>query len=503
MFTKKKSFMLINTTVFFLILFLFSPQILSQKKLMFGLNSVFTDPVLHKLISLPQPTLLEMFKDYHIQYLRYPGGIPTRYYFWDRPDLIDEALKYHSSYLEQRGDKRSEYYSNYSENVSVPETNYQDFLNFCNKNKIIPFIELNTTLYVDNNKLYQYEKFQKQTKNISIQENRWEKIGEYIKSQMKFTHAILDNVIWEFGNEDYFMFDAEEYGTIVINLMDIIHKNYPNDKIIVEMSNSWSKGARKKQWNKTFIAFLDKKGALNKIDYFAPHFYDAGGEQYDNSSQMVTKILKNNVTNFENAIMSNFPSGFQPKLFYTEYACVLTSLDNKNYSTQLHGLLTLNYFMRFYASPNIVGIIQHAFTTIKNAFFYAPSLTSRFDYITEKNSDSDIFSYIPPQSEAVKLFYNTCADNVVSFYSTDSYLFLCTETNNKYKVQILNFEEHPSDVDLSSISSNIGSKNGSVNTYIFDDLNAHYWNPEKNVKKSELNSNKISVPKHSFTSIVY
>lgn len=485
------------------ILLLFTSQVLPQKKLMFGLNTVFTDKVLHEIMSMPQPTILELLKEYHIQYLRYPGGIPTRYYFWDRPDLIDEALKYHSSYLEQRGDKRSEYYSNYSENISVPETIYSDFLAFCINNKVIPIIEFNTTLYIENNKLYQFEKFQKQTTNMSLQEDRWEKIAEYIKSQMKFTHSIVDEVVWEFGNEDYFMFDAEEYGNIVINLIDIIQKNYPNDKIIVEMSNSWSKGARKKLWNKTFISFLDKKGMLDNIDYFAPHFYDSGGEEYDNSSQMAAKILKNNVSNFENAIMSNFPAGFKPKLFYTEYACTLTSLDNKNYSTQLHALLTFNYFMRFYASPNIVGIIQHAFTTVKNAFFYAPSLTSRFDYMTEKNSNSEIFSYIPPQSEAVKLFYNTCGDDVVSFYSTDSYLVLCTVTNNKYYLQILNFDENSTEVDLNSLSTNIGSKKGSVEIFSFNDLNSHYWYTSNSLKKSELTSMKISVPKHSFTSIIY
>jgi len=490
-------------TLLLLTAFLFSQSIYAQKNFLFGLNAPFTDPVLQNIIAKQDLSMKDLLDNYHINYLRYPGGIPTRYYFWDRADLTGEAMKLYSEYLKGRGDKRQDYYSNYSENVKASENNYKEFLSYCKKNNVIPIIELNTSFYLNNNKIYQVEKFQKQKSKVLLQQNRWNNIKEYIIAQMEFTHNIVDEVIWEFGNEDYFMYDAEEYANLSINFMNIVKKRFPNDKIIVEMSNSWSKGARKKEWNKLFINYLNNKGVLEKIDYFAPHFYDNGGEQFDNTKEMMTKITNDNISKFVEVTLANFPAGFKPKFFFTEFAAVMTALDNKNYNTQMHALLYFNYYMRFFASPYIVGIVQHTFTTLKAGFFYSPTAKEKLDYIKEHNSPLDIIEYIPPQSEAIKIFFDSVGDKLFSFYPTDSFLLLITESKGKVIVQILNFDDKPHEVKFNNIQDLIGKKTGKVKTYTFDDLNAHYWYPEKTSISSDLNSTEISVPKHSFTTIIY
>lgn len=475
----------------------------AQSKFLFGLNAPFTDAVLQDIISKPQLSMKDLLQDYHINYLRYPGGIPTRYYFWDRADLTGEAMKLYSDYLKGRADKRQDYYSNYSENVKASKNNYEEFLLFCKKNRVTPIIEFNTTYYVNNNKLYQVEKFQKQRSEVLMQDDRWKNIEQYLIAQMEFTHNIVDEVMWEFGNEDYFMYDAEEYANIAIKFMEIVKKRFPNDKIIVEMSNSWSKGARKKEWNKLLINYFNNKGVLDKIDYFAPHFYDNGGEQFDNTEQMMTKITNDNVSKFVQVTLANFPEGFKPKFFFTEFAAVMTALDNKNYNTQMHALLYFNYYMRFFASPYIAGIVQHTFTTLKAGFFYSPIATEKLDYIRDTNSPNDVIKYIPPQSEAIKIFFDTVGKKVFSFYPTDSFLLLITQSDDNVYVQILNFDDNPHEVKFDNIQSLIGGKAGTTKVYSFDDLNAHYWFPEKSVNTTKLNSTEINVPKHSFVSIVY
>lgn len=476
---------------------------LGQKKFLFGLNAPFTDPVLQNIISKPELSSKELFESYHINYLRYPGGIPTRYYFWDHADLTGEAMKLYADYLKGREDKRKDYYSNYSENVKTSKNNYEEFLVYCKKNGVTPIIEFNTTFYISNNKIYQVEKFQKQRSDLLLQSDRWKAIEDYLVAQMKFTHKIVDEVIWEFGNEDYFMYDAEVYANLAINFLNIVKKEYPNDKIIVEMSNSWSKGEKKKEWNKLLINYFDSKGVLGKIDYFAPHFYDNGGEQFENNTEMMSKITRDNVSKFVEVTVANFPNGYKPKLFFTEFAAVMTALDNKNYNTQMHALLYFNYYMRFFASPYIAGIVQHTFTTLKAGFFYSPIVTDKLDYVKESNSTTEIIKYIPPQSEAIKIFFDTVGENLFSFYPTDSYLLLITTSKNNVHVQILNFDDKPHEVKFHNIEDLIGNKYGSVKTYSFNNLNDHYWFPKQSESSSKINSPEITVPQHSFTSITF
>lgn len=474
----------------------------------FGMNSVFNfDPVIKKIISNPDeyPLYAPLFSKYHITYLRYPGGIPARYYFWDRYDLTKDATNAISKYYYSQGTKsggtNGDQYARFT--FIVDPNNYNHFLTYVKVSGIEPIIQMNTLFYVYNGKIYQTEPFQKGFVAIPLEDDRWEKIAEYLNEQMDYTHNIFpQSLIWEIGNEDNAIFDAEEYGLIVSKYTDIIKTRYPNDKVIAAMSAGELKSERKAQWNKDFIAYLDKNNALSKVDYFAPHYYI--GTLFVSQSQIDidARIKSSEFREYFDDMKSNFPIGYSPKFSITEFSELLHSDDNINYNTQLDAMLMLDELMKFHSDSAIVSVTKLGFTADKNALFFDKSISNTFSYVDKTRQDSDVFSYIPPQTEAVKIFYDSTGDTIIGYEVTDNYELLATASTTsstasgttKY-VQILNYKNAEYTIDITKYGQ------GTYTTYTLPSLTDHYWDSAAN-KKTGTASGSLKLPAHSFTTVI-
>ena len=88
-----------------------------QQKLFFGLNADIDDPIYQRIIVQSNSEFKELFAEYGIKFIRFPGGIPTRYFFWDNQELSSEALDLLSSYLKKRGNRRGDIYEKKSGQV--------------------------------------------------------------------------------------------------------------------------------------------------------------------------------------------------------------------------------------------------------------------------------------------------------------------------------------------------------------------------------------------------
>lgn len=480
------------------IIFLSSSTFLSaQSELMFGVNAEILDKHLINVFNDSSKNYKEFFENFGIKYIRYPGGIPVRYYFWDNADKIPDALILLGNYLGKRGSKQGQNYESKADRFKLDSDNYMIFLNFCNRSGLIPVIQINTLFYIHNNQVYQIEEFLRDRTGAQLQPDRWDKIKAYINNQMDFTHSLIDNVIWEIGNEDAFIYKPDKYGIICVNMVEIIKSKYPNDKVIVEMTNALSGKLLRDRWNTDFINYLNEHNVLSKIDYFAPHFYDQSGKELTTQEEINDRVKSGNVDEFADEIISHFPENFEPKLFYTEYAAFLTAFDNKNFNTQLHALMMLNYLMRFEANRNIVGVINQGFSNEKNGMFLPAYSISKLEYAKQKLPKDETFAYISPQAEAVRLFYNTKKKKLSGFFENDNILALLTSDENGYILQILNFSNSSSTINLKEIFPEITNFNN-ISHYKFQNLDSHYWNPDETAVHQELIDLTITINPQSF-----
>lgn len=470
----------------------------SSSSFVFGLNSVFNfDPVIKNILAKPNEYFLykSLFAKYHINHLRYPGGIPTRYYFWDNITLIKDATdaisRYYYAQGTKGGDENGKKYARF--NFTVDPNNYTQFLNFVKTAGIKPIIQMNTLFYIDKDKIYQTESFQKNFDAFPLKNDRWTKIANYLNAQMDYTHSIFpEPLIWELGNEDNAIFDATEYGIIVKNYTDIIKARYPNDKVIAAMSAGEIKTARKAQWNKDFIAYLDQNNSLTKVDYFAPHYYIDAPFSSQSQIDINSRIKSTDFKKYFDDMKSNFPVGYSPKFSITEFSELLHSDDNVNYNTQLDAMLMWDELLKFHSDPAIVSVTKLGFTADKNALFFDKTISNNFSYVDQSRQDSDTFAYIPPQAEAVKIFYDTTGDNVIEYIVNDNYELLLTQTDQSKYLQILNFNDTSQTIDVLSYGLS------TYTIYTLPDLKAYYWDSEYN-KITGNSTGTLILPPHSFT----
>jgi len=467
----------------------------------FGMNAVFNfDPVIKKIIADPTKYSLyaPLFAEYHIDHLRYPGGIPVRYYFWNNINLIKNATdaisRYYYAQGTKAGDENGKNYARF--NFSLDPNNYSQFLNFTKTAGIKPIIQLNTLFYVYNNNIYQTESFQKNFDAFPLEADRWTKIANYLNAQIDYTHNIFpESLIWEIGNEDNAIFDATEYGIIVSKYTDIIKAKYPNDKVIVAMSAGEIKSERKAQWNKDLINYLDKNNALSKIDYFAPHYYIGATFMSQAQADINKRIKSEDFKKFFDDMKSNFPSTYTPKFSVTEFSELLHSDDNINYNTQLNAMLMWDELLKFHSDSSIKSVSRLGFTADKNAIFFDKTTSKNFSYVDQSRQDSNIFTYIPPETDAVKIFFDGTGDTILDFSVTDDYELLVTKTNSTKYLQVLNYNDTVKTIDISSYGS------GTYTTYTLPVLTTYYWDIEAN-KTTGNATGLVTLPAHSFTTII-
>src|SRR5690242_2574847 len=83
----------------YLVIFLcLSAKIFSQTQMSFGLNSNYYDSSFTALINSGK-NFSGFAKNYYIKYLRYPGGLESRTYFWDKPSLAPQARLLYANVL--------------------------------------------------------------------------------------------------------------------------------------------------------------------------------------------------------------------------------------------------------------------------------------------------------------------------------------------------------------------------------------------------------------------
>lgn len=479
-----------------------------KDSLEFGVNVPFTDPVLRTIIADPTAysNYSVILNKYNIVHYRYPGGIPVRYYFWDRSDLIHTATYKIGDFYEQIGnlDEATNYHRF---NYSVDPNNYEQFLNFVNAVGGKPIIQLNTLFYVDNGQVYQTEPFFQSeifVTVIPLQSDRWYRIEKYLEEQMLFTHNIIsEDITWEIGNEDNALLNAPTYGYIVSKYTDIIKSRYPNDKVIVQMTPGDFKKERKGQWNDDLIAYLVSNYSLDKIDYFAPHYYYNATQPYPNQAAINERIQNSAADDYFASVLASFPVGYNPKLSITEFEAALHPEYNNFTNSQIHAIIFLDTLFKFYKNPQTVSATKHAFTPMKSGMFYDRVDYKDLLYYDPLRQDTDMFEYVPPRTDATRLFYDDVKGTFVDYKITSAYEMLVTKYAGNNIVAILNYENFPSQVDISSYYVN--NTNPKIyNTYVFDQINfnydarSFYWDIANNTVRGNAGS-IITVPAHSFT----
>ena len=151
--------------------------------------------------------------------------------------------------------------------------------------------------------------------NEKLLKERYKIILNNISRQLKKGHELCDRIIWEIGNEDHFVYEPETYAIIVEKYVNLIKKLYPNDEIIVEMANSYFGSKTKYNYNKKLISILSQKKLLDKIKYFAPHFYPERTNIIDSQSKLKNKIINSDPLKFENDMVNFFQQTIIPHFF--------------------------------------------------------------------------------------------------------------------------------------------------------------------------------------------
>lgn len=491
-------------TMFLLILI--NTQYLSQSIKKFGVDSYFLD---HNFIQIikEKNDYKNFFQEYSIKFLRFPGGSSSRYFIWNNTELTRAAYKHYIQYKNRR--------KNINSNIGDIQTSlnmknydsyelYSDFLKFCSSNSITPIIQLNTVFYTDNNKLYQIDKFKEFQTDFSIEANRWEVITGKIVEQINFTHKYVDEVIWEFGNEDYYMYNPEEYARIVDHYLEIIDEEYSDDEVIVELANSYYGGRNKKKWNKEFIRILENKLLCDKIDYFAPHFYFDREEVLKGNSDIDKKIIEIDPLAFERELIDYFDNYSNPKFFYTEFGIFKKAYNHPNYNTRLNALLMLYNIMKFQVSKNLYGVIHHGFTQDASGLFFQNSFLKKVDYSVEEfeSEGPSLFKYIPPQAEAIKIFYSTIGDNIVEHIERENCLILVSTRGNNTIIHALNYGNTGMPLGDINFKQQFHDQQVLRRRYYFNELYKRSFNIENNsVHDKSVINRFMAFPPYSLTVI--
>ncbi len=481
----------------------------AQDAIKFGLNAVYFDSTLNKLLSSKNEKIVDFPGNYHVQYLRFPGGLLARNYFWDRQDLIPQSFQLYSDFLSKnikentdlkKNNAKVDYYSNRADEAGMPLLGndlYASFLKFCKKESIMPIIQLNCWYYHDGDKVYKIPN----ADFTNVEKDKWPAILDNIKKQVEFTHKYLSQVYWEIGNEDQHVFSPNLYASIAAKYAAIIKSIYPNDKVIVTYSNVESKKVDE-DWNVDMISCLAKANSINFIDFVAPHFYRVFEEEVHSQLDLQKRIQKVDVyakwRDMQKAI-ENYPN---IKVFYTEFG-IFKKVGHPNYNTQMQGLLMFYYLMNFNATPNLYGVILHSFTSRNTATFYDENSFNSLKYGFNPSDEqpNNFFKYIPPQAKAIKLFYTYNTSKAQSLVLNSEYAYTVTSGNGKIVINILNYSDHAVNIKLNEIVGGSTSVSGNLIKYQFDDLDSHQWNYNTNTSQSVVNSKPVELQKRSYNVI--
>lgn len=498
----KKSFLCNFRKAVVLSFFLLTACFLNaQKKLQFGVNSNFDNPVFLKMV-YSNEDYKSFFKDFNIDYIRFPGGSPVRFFIYNSSDLSQQAKNQLFKTYMERGKKTLADKSPNTDfaNFTFPADYYDKFLKFCVANNVKPMIQLNTFFYVSGGQIKRVATLRSEQKgqmgkagnDISSIDNV--ALRQYILSQLKQTHTVLSNVLWEIGNEEDFFYTPETEAKIVSIYLDVIKTNYPQDKVIVSFSNSMKteKGEKNQQtritYNQTFVSELQKYNLLNKIDYFAPHFY-YDVDSLDRSDENIQRRIRDiDFAGSDNHFSSFFPKTYTPHFFYTEYSIYQGNpAVNPNFNSNLHALFMFYFLMNFYASPHLSGVVYHSFLG-RGPFMFMQSDAQDFNNnIVNKSSSYADIAVIPIQSQIEKVFYQNVGDVPVSLVTQGDLKILTTQSNGKYSYFIINLSPRNVTISKDKIFTAAPTTTWSYINYDFQDL----------MSKTNVLNSKASQAKYS------
>lgn len=472
-----------------------------------GVNQAFTDKVLQRLIAdtttAKFTAFASFFNQYHVDHWRYPGGTPTRYYIWDdttSKNLTGKAIGRLSDYYyaTDRPDKAADYANR---SIKFDTANFKQYVRFMKQTGVKPLITLNTLFYRDADTVYPVSLFLAKNSvdeiDMGLQPDRWTKIYANVKAEIDYVHSqIAGNLYWEMGNESYAIQGASSYGDVVIRLTNMIKFYYPNDKIIVAFSKGSFKNEKKVKWNTDFITYMQGNNFLNKVDYWAVHYYYDVDSAFTNQDS-INKKMQDNFFNssYIAETKTYFPNGYTPKIFLTEFTPLL-STDSYNFNTQLNAMWLFDILMKFHSNSIVAGCTKHTGTGQKNALWWDSSLVASLPYVDTSLNDSPVFKYISPTAKAEQIFFDSTGTDVVNFFLNTNYEALLTKNTTNLIFQVLNYNDVSKSFDLSSYT---GTK--SYTTYVMDDLSNHYWNIITN-KTTGTATNTLTLPAHSFTTII-
>jgi hypothetical protein len=494
----------------------------SRPKLKFGVNMPFETPSFLKMVS-DTTNYAKFFKDYDIQYLRFPGGSMTRFFIYNSKDLTQQAKEKVFDYYKFREKaKMAKKPDDFVPKAfDFPTDYYEKVLRFCENSNLTPIITLNTCFYASNNKVYQVAPFRKQNESGDVGENKLNKesknknsetvvnkdlnlgddLKKFLTDQINFTHKHLRKVTWEIGNEEYYMYDAEVEAQIVKFYIGIIQNLYPQDEVIVSFANA--QGGEKKNkagWNGQFVNSLNKLNLLQKINYFAPHFYVNVDVQLANEADIQQRIKELDFAGFEKYTLDYFPAGYTPHFFYTEFAVFLGSpQQNPNYNSYLHGLMMFYFLMNFYSSNVVDGVVYHSFLGRSPLIFLDQDAKAFNNNIVNKNSSYKGIGVIPIQAQAVKIFYDNVGDKFVKFLNEGGLYVLVTQTGSNYVYFIANLSTNDAALDKKKVMSVVPENTElSFTTYNFQDWNSKSNIADVQVKKQKYKDfNSIDLKKYS------
>ncbi len=470
----------------------------------FGLNSKYYDSSLTALINSGK-NFSGFAKNYYIRFLRYPGGLESRTYFWDKPSLTPQARLLYANVLRVKSpDKlnKAKHNEQLSENGSavVSVAQYGNFLNFCKKNDVTPIIVLNTWYYHDENKVYAI------CSDDKLDDPKWDQILDNIKKQIEYTHTVYNaTVYWEIGNEDNHIYSAEIYSQIVNRYASVIKASFPNDKVLINFSNPTGKKIEA-NWNENVINALASSKAIKYIDFIAPHYYrgfktDENYKSMVNSDDIAARFKKLNIfeeTQRFDQTLHEYPN---IHIFFTEFG-LFPKVTNPNYNSQLEGLLMLYYLMEFNASKRVDGIIRHGFTQTSSGFYFDNNTFKQLKYNFNPEDDKtyNIFKYIPPKAKVVKIFFDNNPIKATKFVETNSYSYTVSTFSNSSAciINLINFGGTPVNFDIKDILNNMAGEKLTLTTYRFADLNNKQWS---NNKTSLEFTSTVQLPSYSYSVI--
>lgn len=469
---------------------------MAQNKIYFGANTVFTDTTFNKLIREDIPIRF-LKNQYSVDFLRFPGGLPARYYIWNNQNLIKQAMIKYSKRHRGKNKANNEYVKNLSKRISITDSLYFKFLVYCKTNNIKPIIQLNTYYYIHHDKIYPVSKLKYEKSNSTEVYENWKDIEKNISEQLISTHRYIDTVYWEIGNEDYLIYTPEVFGKIVSIYSNLIKGSFPQDKIIIPVPFLRFYDSDN-IWTMKLLSYLDNDRSLMNVDFLAPHYYKDRKKNVSDQRQLDRRIKRVSIVDivdYYKNLIANY-SNKDIKLFFTEFAIFKKVIDKK-YNTQLNAILLCEYMMQFYSSNIIFGVIHHGFTQKSSALFFEKGVFNSLNYGIKPNTDNPDFPYMPPQAEMLRVFFKNVKYSNYRLLQRNN-LTVLVSSGSVNQLVILNYGDSDIKIKLEDFT-NEQFDNIEIESIHFNDLRNHLWIPEKNTVYSTINdpTNQINLKSHS------